>query len=100
QKEKQLNHRRLKLNESMGYFLGSIEAVCARGFREGGQGSQSRAARARVHELGPVRGHAVLPVGTRAFLARDLRRSGVLRRTAEAFGSAGGAQEVHLGLRQ
>src|SRR6266699_1513550 len=40
-----------------------------------------------VHELGPVYGHAVLPVGTGAFLARDLRRSGMLRRTVEAFGA-------------
>ena len=33
-------------------------------------------------------------------LPRDLRRSGVLRGAVEASGSAGGAEEVHAGLRQ
>ena len=56
--------------------------------------------RAGLHQLGPVHCHVVLPGGTGAFLARDLRGSGVLRRPLEAFGSAGGAQEVDLGLRQ
>jgi hypothetical protein len=43
-------------------------------FREGGEGAQGRAARAGFHQLGAVHGDAVLPVGTGAFLARDLRR--------------------------
>src|ERR1035437_5730821 len=84
-------------NESMQHLFAGIEAVLARGVREGGQGAQGRTARAGFHRLGPVHGHAVLPIGTGAFLARDLRRSGVLRGAVEAFGSAGGAQEVHLG---
>ena len=64
--------------QSMQHFLAGVEAVFARGFREGGQGAQGRTARAGFHQLGPVHGHAVLPVGTGAFVARDLRRSGVL----------------------
>lgn len=84
----------------MQHFLAGVEVVFARGVREGGQAAQGRTARAGFHQLGPVHGHVVLPVGTGAFLARDLRRSGVLRRAAEAFRSAGGAQEVHLGLCQ
>ena len=42
----------------------------------------------------------VLPVGARAFAARDLRRPGVWRGAVEAFGGAGGTQEIHPGLRQ
>ena len=40
------------------------------------------------------------PVGTGAFVARDLWRPGVLRGAVEAFGGAGGTQEIHPGLRQ
>jgi hypothetical protein len=36
----------------------------------------------------------------RAFVTRDLRRSGGLRGAVETSRSAGGAQEVHVGLRQ
>ena len=36
----------------------------------------------------------------RAFVARDLRRSGVLRGAVEAFGGPGGTQAVHPGLRE
>src|SRR5438876_10460412 len=86
--------------QSMQHFLAGVEAVLAWGFREGGQEAQGRTPRAGFHELGPVHGHAVLPVGTGAFAARDLRRLGVLRRTVEAFGSAGGSQEVHAGVCQ
>ena len=82
----------------MQHFLAGVEAVFARGFREGGQGAQGRAARAGLHQLGPVHGHAVLPVGTRAFVARDLRRPGMLRGAVEASGGAGGTQEVYVGL--
>src|ERR1017187_9659356 len=87
-------------NESMQHFFTGVEAVFTRGFREGRQGAQSGTARTGFHQLGPVPGHAVLPVGTRAFVARDLRRSGVLRRALEAPGSTGGAEEVHAGLCQ
>src|ERR1019366_9024219 len=80
----------------MQHFLAGVEAVFAWGFRGGRQGAQSRAARAGFHQLGPVQGHAVLPVGTRAFATRDLRRSGVLRGTVEAFGGAGGAKRSTL----
>jgi hypothetical protein len=84
----------------MQHFLAGVEVVRARGVREGGQGAQSRTPRAGFHQLGPVRGHAVLPSGTRPFLTRNLRWSGMLRGAVEASGSAGGAQKVHLGLRQ
>ena len=87
-------------HESMQYFLADIEGIFARGVREGGEAAQSRAARARFHELGTVHRHVVLPGGTGAFLARDMWGTGVLRRPLEAFGSAGGAQEVNLGIRQ
>src|ERR1022692_3130072 len=70
----------------MQHFLAGVKAFLARGFRKGGEGTQGRAARAGFHQLGPVHGHAVLPVGTRAFVARDLRRSGVLRGAVEASG--------------
>src|SRR5712691_1294841 len=86
--------------QSMQHFFASVEAFFARGFRKGGQGAQGRAARAGLHQLGPVYGHAVLPVGTRAFVTRDLRRSGVLRGAVETSRRAGGAQEVHAGLRE
>src|SRR5215218_4899752 len=84
----------------MQYFFSGVEAVFARGVREGGEGAQGRAARAGFHELGPVHGHAVLPVGARAFAARDLRRPRLLRRAVEASGSASGAEEIHFGLCQ
>src|ERR1019366_3752780 len=83
-RKNQFNLRRLNLNESMQHFLAGVEAVFARGFRKGGQGSQGGAARAGFHQLGPIHGHAVLPVGTGAFLARDLWWSGVLRGAVEA----------------
>src|ERR1035438_10731026 len=63
----------------MQHFLAGVEAVSARGVRTSGQGAQGGTARAGFHQLGPVPGHAVLPVGTGAFVARDLRRPGVLR---------------------
>src|SRR5450755_3794359 len=72
----------------MQHFLAGIEAFLARGIRAGDQGAQGRAARAGFHELGSVHGHAVLPVGTGAFLARDLRRLGVLIGVNYFFGSA------------
>ena len=78
-------------NESMQHFLAGVEVVFARGVREGGQAAQGRTARAGFHQLGPVHRHVVLPGGTGAFLARDLRGSGVLRRPLEAFGSPRGA---------
>ncbi len=87
-------------NESMQHFLTGVEVVFARGVREGGQAAQGRTARAGFHQLGPVHRHVVLPGGTGAFLARDLWGTCVLRRPLEAFGGAGGAQEVDLGLRQ
>src|SRR5258706_16454514 len=86
--------------QSMQHFLAGVEAVFARGVREGGQGAQGRAARAGFHQLGPVYGHAVLPVGAGAFAARNLRRAGLLRRPVEASGGAEGAEEDHFGLRQ
>src|ERR1019366_3691293 len=86
--------------QSMQHFLAGVEAVSPRAVRTSGQGAQGGTARARFHQLGPVHGHAVLPVGTGAFVARDLRRSGLLRGAVEAFGGAGGTQEVHPGLCQ
>src|ERR1039457_329476 len=76
----------------MQHFLAGVEAVLARGFRTSGQGAQGLTTRAGFHQLGPVQGHAVLPVGTGAFVARDLRRPGVWRGAVEAFGGAGGTQ--------
>ena len=87
-------------NESMQHFLAGVEVVFARGVREGGQAAQGRTARAGIHELGPVHRHVVLPGGQGAFPARDLWGTCMLRRLLEALGSAGGAQEVNLGLRQ
>ena len=55
-------------NESMQHFLAGIEVVFARGVREGSQAAQSRTTHAGFQQLGPVRGHVVLPVGTGAFL--------------------------------
>src|ERR1017187_3275886 len=86
--------------ESMQHFLAGVETVFARGIRKGGEGAQGRAARARVDQLGSVHGEVVLPVGPGAFVARDLRWTGVLRGAVEAFGGAGGSQEVPAGLRQ
>src|SRR5260370_31647440 len=76
-------------NESMQHFLAGVEVVFARGVQEGSQEAQGRTTRAGFHQLGPVHGHVVLPGGTGAFLARDLRRSGVLRRAAEADAKEG-----------
>src|ERR1017187_4729726 len=70
----------------MQHFLAGVEAVVAGGCRTSGQGAQGGTARAGFHQLGPVQGHAVLPVGTGAFVARDLRRPGVWRGAVEAFG--------------
>src|ERR1700683_2677763 len=84
----------------MQHFLAGVETVFARGFRAGSEGAQGRAARAGLYQLGAVHGNAVLPAGTGAFVARDLRRLGVLRRTVEAPGSASGAEEVDAGVRQ
>src|SRR5450755_14533 len=84
----------------MQHFLAGVKAFRAWGIRKRGEGTPSRAARSRVHQLGPVHGHVVLPVGPGAFVARDLWWSGVLRGTVEAFGGAGGTPEVHGCLRQ
>jgi hypothetical protein len=38
-------------------------------FEKAVKGAQGRTPRPRLHQLGPVRGHAVLPSGARAFVA-------------------------------
>src|ERR1700674_427620 len=53
----------------MQHLFAGVEAFFARGFRKGGQGAPGRTARAGLHQLGPVHGHAFLPVGTCAFVA-------------------------------
>ena len=68
----------------MQHLFAGIEAFFAWGFRKGGQGAQGRATRTGFHQLGPVYGHAVLPVGTGAFVAGDLWWSGMLRGAVEA----------------
>jgi len=55
-------------------------------FEQAVKGAQGGTARAGFHQLGPVHGHAVLPVGTGAFVARDLRRPGLLRGTLKHLG--------------
>src|SRR5437879_10301944 len=84
----------------MQHFLAGVKAFLARGVREGGEGAQSRAARAGFYQLGPVHGHVVLPVGTRTLIARNLWGAGLPRGATEASGSAGSSQEVHASLCQ
>src|SRR3954466_847285 len=74
-------------------------ALSSRRVSEGGGRDQGRTTRARLHLLGAVCRDAVLPAGARAFLARDLRRVGELRRQARASGSRR-AQAVVAGLRE
>ena len=68
------------------------------GFQKRGQRALGRATPEGFHQLWLAHAYAVLPVGTLAFVARDLRLSGMLRRPIEAPGIAAGAQEVHAGL--
>jgi hypothetical protein len=73
-----IQQQKTQPNESMQHFLAGVEVVFARRIREGGEAAQSRTTRAGFQRLGTVHGDVVLPGGEGAFLARDLRRSGVL----------------------
>src|SRR5216110_1490894 len=82
----------------MQHLLAITPVVSASGIRAVGAEAPSRAARARLHLLGPVHRHAVLPVGASALAARNLRGLGRLRRQAASLGSARRPQALDLGL--
>src|SRR5579864_4270745 len=90
----------IRLESSMQHFLSDTPVVFPRRVRTGGAGTQSRAPRAGIYLLGTVRCHALLPTRPSAISARDLWRSGRLRRQTEASRGAGRAAQIHLVLRQ
>src|ERR1035437_2024558 len=62
--------------------------------------AQRRTARAGLYLLGPVRGHALLPVGARQFVAGDLRGLGGFGRETSTSGITRSTPPFHPGLRQ
>src|SRR5579863_39404 len=90
-----LNPRRFRREPSMQYLLANSPAFPAPRVRATGAPAPGRAARARLYLLGAIHRHALLPVGAGAFVARNLRRFGRLRRQAAASGSARDAQALH-----
>src|SRR2546427_3744951 len=60
----------------------------------------SRATRPGVQQLGPVRGHALLPTGTRQVVTRNLWWIGRQRREVATSGFARGPRSLDPGLCQ
>src|SRR5688572_22856443 len=74
-------------------------ALSARRLSQGRGRDAGGTACAGIHLLGTVCGDAVLPIGSGAFVAGDLRRVGELRRQARASGHRG-PEAVLAGLCQ
>src|SRR6266487_2773029 len=72
------------LDEILQHLQSITPALSTHRVSKGGGGHEGRTACARLHLLGAVRGHAVLPAGTGAFLAGDLRGPRELRGQARA----------------
>src|SRR2546425_2852687 len=91
--------RRLTRESILQHVQPASQAIPADGVPSAGEADVCRAARARVHVLGPVRGHAVLPAGARPLPSRNLWGLGQLRGQAEPPGDHD-AGPLDAGLRQ
>src|SRR6266508_4367737 len=75
--------RRITRERILQHVQPAAQAVSADGIPGPGEADARGAPCARLHVLGPVRGHAVLPARARPFAAGDLRRVAQQRRQAE-----------------
>src|SRR3970282_531368 len=86
-------------DEILQHLQSVAPAISAHRVSERRPDHEGRAARARLCVLGPIRGDAVRPTRSGAFVARDLRRLGELRGQAGASRS-GGPPPVHARVPQ